>query len=254
MKRISVLLVFSLVFMSCSSIINSVKNQNPFYANFTRTSSESFKNTKQINSYDYNENNVKYFQQNGYVMVGYAALRSTFINYQEVVNAGCWNGADLVLYKYNYVGTSSGRAVLPFYNSGETYTINSTTNGSVNATANSSASAYGSNGYAFGNSTTNMYGTYNSKTNTTITTPNTVSYYSVPYSNDYYDQYAVYFVKKYFKINEYVSLYEKANTNSKLLIVINSNDWFECISYTQNFVKVKYKNSIGFILNNGKLK
>ena len=217
-----------------------------YYLNLHRTK-DKVRPTKQLSSYDYTDNNVKYFTENGYVMLGYDAIRHTYIGYQEAVNAGCWIGATVMLYKHQYVGTASGTAVVPFYNQGDTYTVNSRTSGSVNTYGSSNASVYGSGGYAYGSSTSRGYGTYNSNTTTTITTPGSFSYYSVPYSNDYYDQWAIYYVKKYYRSEQNISLFQKASNASKQVGTVQQNVWFEILSKGDKFTKIKYQGVVGYI-------
>jgi hypothetical protein len=243
MRNLLFLVILSVTFSSCV-FIYSARNQNMYYLNLQKTSNEKFHETKQISNYDYTDNNVKYFTENGYVMIGYDAIRHTYIGYQEAVNAGCWIGATVMLYKHQYIGTSSGNALVPFYNQGDTYSVNSKKTGSVNLYGSSSASVYGSGGYAYGNSTSRVYGTSNSSTSTTITTPGSFSYYSVPYSNDYYG----------------VNFYTKADTKSKKLLIIPANSWFELISKSDkkidgySFIKIKYKDVIGYVINSYALK
>jgi len=221
-----------LIGVSVSSCI-STKCYNTYYVNLNRISKEKFKPTHGLTQYDYNENNLQYFNQNGYILIGYNALRSTYIEQQEAINTGCWIGANVLLYKYQYIGTSSGTAVVPFYNPGDTYTVNSRSAGSV--------SVYGTGGYG--------YGSYNSNSTTTITTPGSFSYYSVPYSNDYYDQYAAYFVKKFYRIpDQNVALFQRPNSSSKEIMVVKQNEWFEIISKSnKDFYKILYKDNIGYI-------
>jgi NDP-sugar pyrophosphorylase family protein len=78
-----------------------------YYLNLHKTVSEKYKPTKQVSSYDYNENNLNYFIQQGYIMIGYDAIRHTYIGYQEAVNTGCRIGATVMLYKDDYIGSSS---------------------------------------------------------------------------------------------------------------------------------------------------
>lgn len=221
-----------LVCVSFSSCI-SAKYYNTYYVNLNKISKEKFKPTKSLTTYDYNENNLQYFNQNGYVLIGYNSIRSTYIDRQEAINTGCWIGASVMLYKYQYVGTASGTAVVPFYNPGDTYTVNSRSSGSV--------SVYGTGGSA--------YGSYNSNSTTTITTPGSFSYYSVPYSNDYYDQYTAFFVKKYYRVPEQnVALFQKPNSSSSEIMVVKQNEWFEVVSKAnKDFYKVIYEGNTGYI-------
>ena len=187
-------------------------------------------------------------------MIGYDALRYTFIGYQEAINAGCWIGASVMLYKHQYVGTASGRSVVPFYNPGDTYTVNSRTSGAVSAYGSTTASVFGSGGYAYGSSYSSGYGTYNSNTTTTITTPGSLSYYAVPYSNDYYDQYAIYFVKRYYRFELDIPVFQKADIKSKTITTVKNNDWFEIISKGNKFTKISYQGAIGYIFSSYALK
>lgn len=230
---------------NCS--IYSSKSSNLFYSNLHRTSENKYKQTKQLYSYDYTENNYRYFTENGYVMIGYDAIRHTYIGHQEAINAGCWLGATVLLYKHTFIGTAKGSAVVPLYNPGETYLVTSRTSGNINVHGNSNAQIYSNNSSAYITSQSQSWGSYNSNTSTTIKTPGSFSYYSVPYSRDYYDQYAVFMVKKYYRSERNLPLLQKANTNSKVLAAILVNEWFEVISLGDKFIKVKYKTMIGFI-------
>lgn len=236
----------SLILTSCS--FYSAKNYNIYYLNLHKTSSDKFKPTKRLSSYDYTENNMNYFKENGYVMIGYDAIRHTYIGYQEAVNAGCWLGATVMLYKHQYVGTASGTAVVPFYNQGETYTVNSRTSGSVSTYGSGTASAFGSGGYAYGSSFNRGYGSYNSNTTTTITTPGSFSYYSVPYSNDYCDQYAFYFAKKFYRVEQNIDLFQKASYSSSVILKIKENEWFEVLSWGDKYNKIRCRGKVGYII------
>ncbi|WP_417354447.1 hypothetical protein [Flavobacterium sp.] len=118
-------------------------------------------------------------------MIGYSSIRSTYIGVDLAEEAGKRKGATVLLYKQIYVGTATGTRVLPWYHQGDTYTMKQNTQGSVNI---------GSSGYVLDS---NYSGTakYSQSTTTTIKAPDYYTYHRVPYSKDYYDQYAMYLAK-----------------------------------------------------------
>jgi hypothetical protein len=112
----------------------------------------------------------------------------------------------------------------------------------------------GNGGYAYGSSSVNGNGTYNSSTTTTYTTPGSFSYYAVPYSPDYYDQYAIYLAKKYYRFGLDISLLEKKDLKSRVIITLPGNSWFEVIDKGKMFTKVVYQGRTGYILSSYELK
>ena len=110
--------------------------------------------------------------------IGESAFRSAGETTEDMLRAQAKNvGADVVLYRVDYLGSEqSARPVLQ-YLPGQTYTT--TSSGSANA------NVYGSGGYAFG--TGNYYGT------TTTTTPGTFYTQVVPVTLHHYNYDALYF-------------------------------------------------------------
>lgn len=250
MRNLFVFVLLALAFESCSFLYGDPMMSNTYYTNSIKLGNEKYKKTKELTRYDYSDENVKYFQQRGYVVIGYSALRYTFIGIQEAINAGCAYGATVLLYKHAYVGTASGRTVLPWYSPGDTYTINSHTSSSANAYGYSNMSAYGSAGYAYGNAYGYASGTGNSNTTTTITGPGSVTYYSIPYSNDYYDQYAIYMVKKYNWVTTDADVFDSPSTKHKKLGKLPKYAYFEVLDKNVSrgrYVKIKYGTLTAYI-------
>jgi hypothetical protein len=183
----------TLLLFGCSSYINS---SNPFKLSMRTVNDIKLKKSNHVTIYDYTEENVNYFLNMGYVVKAKSAFRNRLVNMSGVELAAKEIGSDVALYKREYVGTASGANVIPWYVPGETYTVKSSTNGSVSANGYGSTTVIGSDGYAVGRSSSSAYGTYNSNTTTTIQAPGRYEYYSIPYSLDYYDQYAVFLVKE----------------------------------------------------------
>ena len=115
----------------------------------------------------------------------------------------------------------------------------------MNAYGSSNSSYYSNNGYGFGNSTSTASGSYNSTTTTTITGPGSFTFYDVPYSTDYYDQYAIYLVKKYYFHKIAKDYYSKPDIKFKVGI-LKAGQKFEVINWCGNgsFLKIKIENQI----------
>ena len=262
---------------SCMSNVN--KTQNPYYFGMKTLISTKLKKTDQATIYNYSEENLKYFLNNGYVIKAKSAFTNTYVNLSWAELAAKQMGSDVILVKHNYVGTASGRKIIPWYVPGETYTIKSKTIGTINTTANSNTTVIGSSGYAIGQTSTSGQGTYDSNTTTTIQGPDKYQLYSVPYSYDYYDQYAVFLVKEndVIAIDENIEkkLYSSINPKNKSIsigksfktaqsIPINSHPALgegKIIGYTNKkekiiileksndrFYKVEFRNEIGYVL------
>ncbi len=195
------------------------KNANPYYFGMKVINQTKIKKSDEAKIYDYTEDNIKYFLERGYVVKAKSAFRNTFVHLSWAELAAKQMGSDVVLCKREYVGTASGRSVIPWYVPGETYTINSKTSGSVSANGYGSATVIGSNGYVIGSSSSSAYGTYNSNTTTTIQGPGRYDYYSVPYSYNYYDQYAVFLVKEQAILDVENKEVEKNKKNTKTVVV-----------------------------------
>lgn len=248
MKKIIFTVALATLLMSCSELMYNPNSSNPYYYGMNRIEKQKFKKTTTLKSIDYTDENLKYLLSEGYILVGYCAYRDRFIGIQEAVNAGCAVGATFMLYKHTYVGTASGTAVLPWYTPGEIYTVNSSTSGTVNAYGSSNFSAYGSNGYAYGSSNGSARANYNSSTTTTIRGQGSFSYYAVPYSHDYYDQYAVYLVKKYYYYRTPRDYYSKPDAKTKIG-KLNANQRFEVISFCghKDFMPIKIGNNTYYL-------
>ena len=232
MKNFILLIVVSFTITSCATMGEAIAiDQNLYFKNLKVIYKKNWQRSKSpISVYDFNDNNMKYFVENGYVVWAYDAIRHTYISYDDAVHVGKYYGIPIMLYKYQYVGTASGTALLSIYNPGDTYLLNSTTSGRIRAG--------GASGY------------YNSNTLTTITTPGSFSYQALPYSNDYYDQWAIYYVKKYFRSKQSISIYEKGTNVSRTITIMDPNSWFEILSEGKSFKKVKFQNQIGYISSN----
>lgn len=252
--KLSKLLVLGLALLltSCMAYLN--QNANPYYFGMKVVDDTKFKKAKSVETYDYTENNANYFFKRGYVVKAKSAFRNTFVHMSWAELAAKQMGSDVMLCKREYVGTASGTSVIPWYVPGETYTVNSRTSGSVSANGYGSSMVVGSNGYAIGSSSSSAYGTYNSNTTTTIQGPGRYDYYSVPYSYNYYDQYALFLVKKYYWIEESMPLHTKADINSPYNQYVKSNDWFILIKKGKHYNEIEYKGEVGFIDSSVELK
>lgn len=230
-------------------IITFTQGDNPFKKQFKRTSNQRFKPTKSLKSYNLNDNNINYFLSKGYVILGESQFKSTFCSTQYAVNAGCSYGASVLLYRYDYYGTETGRSVGRLSNGdGKTYTLQSTTNSRYNGTGSSNYSAIGSNGYAFGYGNSSVNGTYKSQTTTTITDPGTFSYYVVPYEYDYYKQHAVFLAKKFYWVDNNILMYESNKLTGKQK-VLEKGKFFEILNWCKGktHMKIKTQNSFYYI-------
>jgi hypothetical protein len=269
MKSIKfIILCLTFMLTSCMSYMN--KKANPYYFGMKVINQTKLKKSKEAKIYDYTEDKIKYFLERGYVVKAKSAFRNTFVHLSWAELAAKQMGSDIVLCKREYVGTASGRSVIPWYVPGETYTVTSRTSGSVSANGYGNTTVIGSNGYSIGSSSSSAYGTYNSNTTTTIQAPGKYEYYSVPYSYNYYDQYAVFLVKEQdildserreSKNTEKVIIGENYKTKykipidsepltsgSKIIGYIPKNKNILVIQkVNQFFYKIEYKNKIGYI-------
>jgi hypothetical protein len=215
------------------------KNANPYYFGMRVINDTKLKKTESVAIYDYTEDNIKYFLSRGYVIKAKSAFRNTFIHMSWAELAAKQMGSNVVLCKREYVGTSSGTSVIPWYVPGETYTVNSKTSGSVSANGYANSVVIGSNGYAVGSSSSSAYGTYNSNTTTTIQSPDRYDYYSVPYSYNYYDQYAVFLVKEQ-DIQDILDAKNKVVKNKKIEIGATYNLYPGIELFTEPISNVSY--------------
>lgn len=245
--KFSKILLFgiALLLTSCMAYMN--KNVNPYYFGMKVVDNTKFEKTKSVETYDYTEDNAKYFFQKGYVVKAKSAFRNTFVHMSWAELAAKQMGSDVMLCKRKYVSTASGTSVLPWYVPGETYTINSSTNSRVSINGYGNSTVIGNNGYAVGSSSSSAYGTYNSNTSTTIQGPGRYDYYYVPYSYDYYDQYALFLVKKFYWSNNNTTMYSKSDNKSEILEFIDANEWFEILDKKGKFLKIKYNYNEGYI-------
>lgn len=266
MKKLKILAFgVTLLFVGCSSFMNS---SNPFKLSMKVVNNVKLKKSNHVTIYDYNEENVKYFLNKGYIVKAKSAFRNRLVHITGVELAAKQIGSDVALYKREYVGTASGVDIIPWYVPGETYTVKSSTKGSVSANGYGSATVIGSNGYAIGSSSSSAYGTYNSNTTTTIQAPGKYEYYSVPYSLDYYDQYAVFLVKvenvleaenggkkgkkieigETYELIDGTALYIKPNLNSMYMkYTSKKGDKINVIEQNADFYKIEYNGEILFI-------
>lgn len=234
------------VLSGCGAYMN--KNVNPYYFGMKTIDPQVYKKSKDVKSYKYDENSVKYFLKRGYVIKAKSAFRERYVHSSWAELAAKQMGATVMLTDRDYVGTVSGRRTLAWTVPGDTYRVTSNTNGNISYNSNTDAYVYGSSGYAIGNSTTNGNVNYNSSTTTTIQGPDKLRVTSVPYQNHYYDQYAVFMVKKYYWTNYSVAYY-----NDKKLEVsagrVKSGEWFELLEKKGKYYRILYNGQIAYIGN-----
>jgi hypothetical protein len=173
------------------------KNINPYYFGMTVFDSKKLKKPKDVKIYNYSENNLAYFLSKGYKIKAKSAFTERNVHMDWAKLSAKQLGAPIMLLKDEYAGSVSGRRTLAFRIPGEKYIVTSNTNSTLNYNSNTDAYAVGTNGYAFGSSTTTGNANYNSSTKTTIQGPDKYGYKSIAYKNNYYDYYAIYLVKKY---------------------------------------------------------
>lgn len=249
--RFIFLVLFTFFLQSCSLLMV----YNPFYNNLTYKYKYQFTKSKQLKTYELTQNNIDYFLNNGYLIIGKSSFRDTYQTAQFAINTAQYLGSDVLLYKNKYVGTSKGVATVPVYVPGTVYNITSSTQGAFEAKRNSNTSYIGNGGFAYVDSYSKTYGTYNSSSITSIQTPGTYSFRQVPYSNNYYDQYAYFLKKILYRTNEEkVWFYEKKNTNSNIFTKVEPNEWFVLLKEGKRFHKIEYKGLIGFISASHKIR
>lgn len=188
-------LLFLLMLSSCGAYMN--KKINPYYFGMTIFNSKKLEKTKDVKIYNYTEENLNYFLNQGYRVKAKSAFRERFVHMDWAKLASKQLGTPIMLLEDRYVGSVSGRRTLAFRVPGEKYVVTSKTNSNLNYNSNTDAYAVGTNGYAIGSSSTYGNANYNSTTKTTIQAPDKYGYTSVPYKNHYYDYYAVFLVKEY---------------------------------------------------------
>lgn len=183
--KLNKLIIFSLtiILTSCMTYLN--KNDNPYYFGMKIINNTKLKKSNEVNIYDYTEDNLNYFLDKGYVIKAESSFCDTFINLSWAELAAKQMGSDVVLCKKKYVGISSGEKVIPWNAPGETYPGKLKTSRTVSA-----------NGYVVGNSYSSTNGNFNSNITNTVQGPKRYDSSSVPNSNYYYDQFAVFLVKK----------------------------------------------------------
>jgi len=254
MKKLLPLIILSLTLLNCGAYVN--KSSNPYYFGMVTVDKTQYKKIKHKNVkiYDYTDSNAEYFLKRGYIIKAKSSFRNTFVDLSWAQLAASQLGSDVLLCKSNYVGTASATTVIPWRVAGETYIATSTTSGNISLNGYSDSSVIGSNGYAFGNSTSNVNGTHSSTTTTTIRTPDKYQLYSVPYSKDYYDQYALFMVKKYYwlSLNAYYdgSYYNGIDKNSSKIGTIKANHFFEILDETKKYYKIRYRGIEGYLYKN----
>jgi hypothetical protein len=251
--KLSKLLVLSLALLltSCMAYLN--KYSNPYYFGMKIIDGTKFKKAKSVGTFDYTENNADYFFKKGYVVKAKSAFRNTFVHMSWAELAAKQMGSDVMLCKREYVGTASGTSVIPWYVPGETYTVNSRTSGSFSANGYGSSMVVGSNGYAIGSSSSSAYGTYNSNTTTTIQGPGRYDYYSVPYSYNYYDQYALFLVKKYYWSDKDFSYYNDKKFKN-FVGYIKAGEWFELAEKNGKYRRIIYEGNSFYLNRDDKIK
>ncbi len=221
----------------CGAYMN--KNMNPYYFGMTIVDNQVYKKSKGVDSYKYDENSVKYFLKRGYVVKAKSAFRETYVHLSWAELAAKQLGATVMLTDRNYVGSISGRTTLAWTVPGDTYKVTSNTNGNISYNSNTNSYVYGNSGYAVGNSSTNGNVKYNSTTTTTIQGPDKLQVTSVPYQNHYYDQYAVFMVKKYYWSDKDFSYYHDKKFKD-FAGSIKAGEWFELGEKSGKYRKIIY--------------
>jgi serine protease Do len=123
---------------------------------------------------------IKRLYRQGYVMIGQSNFEiSGNVDQSALLAQAKKVGADIVLYRTDYLGSHPGVKPVLQYEPGQTYTT--TSSGTVNATA------YGSGGYA--------YGTGNYSGTSTTTTPGTLYTQMVPVTLHRYAHHAIFWRK-----------------------------------------------------------
>lgn len=131
---------------------------------------------KHAEVYAYSDRTLQDLRSRGYIVVGYSSFNGALEDKSLAVNQAKKNGADIVLLRQAYTGSTQTTLALPQYHAPQTTTVNSHQSGTVNA--------YGSGGYAYGN--------YSGTSTSYITTPGYTTYSNVPITIHRYDQYAVF--------------------------------------------------------------
>lgn len=214
----------------------------PFELTFEFISKDKFPARTSLNKYDLSDNNLNYFTNQGYVLIGNSEFISTYYSYQEAVNLGCEIGASVLLYRYDYYGTESGTSVGRVSNGdSRTYQVQSSTKTTYSGVGNYNYSAVGNNGYAFGYGNSNLSGQSKSTTQTTIYDPGTFSYVVVPYEYNYYKQEAVYLVKKYYWLDNSIALYDNSSLTKASNQKIEKGKLFEILNWCSGKTAMKIK-------------
>lgn len=247
MKKTNIIIfLIAIVLTSCGGYINST---NPYKLSMRIVDKTKTKKTSKVNIYDYSENNLNYFFNKGYVVKAKSAFRNRMVHISGVELAAKQIGSDVALYLTEFYGTASGIEVLSWSVPGETYIVNSKTSGNISINGNGNSTIVGSNGYAIGNSSSSSHGSYNSSTTTTIQGPSKYVYKAVPYSYNYYDQYALFLVKKYYWLESGVNIYKDASIKSDILTYIKPYEKFTIIKKNKNFIHINYNGFEGYLQN-----
>ena len=98
---------------------------------------------KHAEVYAYSDQTLQDSRSRGYIVVGYSSFNGALEDKSLAVNQSKKNGADIVLLRQAYTGSTQTTLALPQYHAPQTTTVNSHQSGTVNA--------YGSGGYAYGN-------------------------------------------------------------------------------------------------------
>lgn len=243
------LLVGLTIFLLTGCMAYMNKNVNPYYFGMTEIDKTDYKKSKNVKSYDYTENNIEYFLQKGYVIKAKSAFRERYVHLSWAELAAKQMGATIMLLDRNYAGKVSGRQALAWRVPGDTYSVTSNTKGNVSYDSNTNAYVVGNNGYAYGSSSTYGNANYNSSTKTTIQGPDKIQYASVPYEHHYYDQYAVFLVKKYYWTNYDTAFYEDDDLE-KSSTRVQPGEWFELLDKKRKYTKIAYNGKVGYIGRN----
>lgn len=251
--KLKLLLAGLTIFLLTGCMAYMNKNINPYYFGMTEIDKTDYKKSKDVKSYDYTENNIKYFLNRGYVVKAKSAFRERFIHLSWAELAAKQMGATIMLLDRDYAGKVSGRQALAWRVPGDTYTVTSNTKGNVSYDSNTNSYAVGSNGYAFGSSSTYGNADYNSSTKTTIQGPDKIQYASVPYEHHYYDQYAVFMVKKYYWADTDVPYYSDKKLDN-FVGYIKAGEWFQLSKKKRKYRRLIYNGKFVYVGRNKKVK
>lgn len=222
MRRVYVLfsLLVALLLSGCGALLNK---GNPYYKYSTIVDEKKYDKVRNkdrsIYEYKGNEEDVEYFLKRGYIVKAKAAFRyNLFIHNDWLELAAKRFGSEVVLASREYAGSRARVRPLTFRVPGEKYHIASET--------------------TVGNRT---YTTYS-----TVKMPDKYETSFITTKDNYYDYYAIFLVKKYFTVNDLVTIYKTRDLEMKV-DSISPGEWFFIKKEKNNYIKVGYKESTGYI-------